>query len=204
LNPDTRRNAAIIALVGVTVSFMLYVAAAKSRQVRNEAQVSQLIGAEFGGKQAPDFELKTVDGARTIKLSELRGKAVMVNFWATWCGPCKIEMPWFIEFKNKYGAQGLEIVGIAMEDTEPAQIKAFTDKMGVNYTIVKGKEAVATAYGEVEDLPTTFFVDRNGVIGAQYKGLHSKSDFEDRIKESLAGFHAGVSAQAASNPTGSK
>jgi cytochrome c biogenesis protein CcmG/thiol:disulfide interchange protein DsbE len=191
LNPETRRNAAIIALVGVTVSFMLYFAAYKSRQAKNAAIVQNLIGGkDVSGQQAPDFELKKVDGSGTVKLSDYRGRAVMINFWATWCGPCKIEMPWFIDLKKKYADQGFEILGVAMENTDPPEIKAFADKMGVNYVVLKGKEEMYAKYGDFEGLPTTFFIDKNGVITAEYQGLHSKSDFEDRIRESLAGYSA--------------
>ena len=80
-----------------------------------------------------------------MRLSDLRGKAVLLNFWATWCGPCKIEMPWFVELQNQYGAQGLQIVGVAMDDASKEDIAKFAKDMGVNYPILLGKEAVGDA-----------------------------------------------------------
>lgn len=190
MSPDTRRNAAIIALVGLTVSFMLYFAAARSRALRNEAKVSKLIGGmDIAGQNAPDFDLKLVDGSgKSVKLSDYRGKAVMLNFWATWCGPCKVEMPWLIDFKRQFGGEGFEVIGIAQEDTADSQIKAFADRIGVNYPVVKGSNAVAEAYGDFEGLPTSFFIDRNGVIVAQEGGLKSRSILEEHIRQSLKGY----------------
>src|SRR5690349_15186402 len=84
------------------------------------------------GQTAPDFELATLDGKK-IHLSDYRGKAVLLNFWATWCEPCKIEMPWFVELENRYGPEGLQVLGIAMDDTAEPEIAKFAKDMGVNY-----------------------------------------------------------------------
>src|SRR4051794_32605150 len=99
-------------IVAVVVAAMLYTGAYRSRQQR--AQATGSLQGNVVGQMAPDFELQTLDGHK-VKLSDFRGKAVVLNFWATWCQPCKIEMPWFIEFQNKYKAQGVEVVGVAME-----------------------------------------------------------------------------------------
>ena len=93
------------------------------------------------GNLAPDFELPALDGKK-LKLSDLRGKAVLLNFWATYCGPCKIEMPWFVELQKEYGPQGFQIVGVAMDDASTEEIAKFTKEMGVNYPILIGKESV--------------------------------------------------------------
>ena len=136
------------------------------------------------GKPAPDFTLETLDG-KAVSLSSLRGQAVMLNFWATWCGPCKIEMPWFVELQKEYGPQGFQIVGVAMDDSSKEDIKKFAQDMGVNYTILIGKESVGQAYGGVDVLPTTFFIDRNGTILDREFGLQSRSLFVDNIKKAL-------------------
>jgi peroxiredoxin len=95
---------------------------------------------------APDFSLESLDG-KTMRLSDLRGKAVLLNFWATWCGPCKIEMPWFVDLQNQYGSEGLQIVGVAMDDASKEDIGKFAKDLGVNYPILIGKNrsAISTA-----------------------------------------------------------
>jgi thiol-disulfide isomerase/thioredoxin len=139
------------------------------------------------GAQAPDFELKVLDGqGKTLKLSSLKGQAVIVNFWATWCEPCKIEMPWLIQLQKKYGPQGLQIVGVAMDDADEKTISEFSHKMGVNYPVVVGTEKVADLYGGVDGLPISFFVDRSGKVVNRILGLVSESEFETSIQKSLA------------------
>jgi len=145
------------------------------------------------GNLAPDFDLQTLDG-KSLKLSDLRGKAVLLNFWATYCGPCKIEMPWFVELQKEYGPQGFQILGVAMDDAGTEDIAKFAKELGVNYPILIGKDSVADSYGGVSVLPTTFFVDRDGKLIAREFGLRSRSDFVDDIKKALSQGHA-VQAQ---------
>src|SRR3979490_3345509 len=120
----------------------------------NGSSKGQLIG-----NLAPDFELPALDG-KNLKLSDLRGKAVLLNFWATYCGPCKIEMPWFVELQKEYGPQGFQIVGVAMDDASLEDIAKFAKEMGVNYPILLGKESLGESYGVVSGPPPTFFPDR--------------------------------------------
>ena len=159
--------------------------------VRNSRpKVSAMIGnaapltlGEVKGKEAPDFALQDLQG-KQVKLSDFRGKAVLLNFWATWCGPCKIEMPWFVELQKQYGPQGLEIVGVALDDSSRDEIQKFAKEMGVNYTILQGQDAVGDAYGAI-GLPTTYYIDRNGKIIDSASGLVSRSEIEDNVKKSL-------------------
>src|SRR5947209_6043814 len=150
-------------------------------------------GAQTKGQPAPEFTLQSLDG-KTVRLADFRGKGVLLNFWATWCGPCKIEMPWFVELQKEYGPQGLQIVGVAMDDASKDEITKFVKEMGVNYTILLGKESVGQEYGGVNVLPTTFFIDRDGKIVAREFGLQSRSLFVDNIKKALSQGHA-VQAQ---------
>lgn len=133
---------------------------------------------------APDFTLESLDG-KSMRLSDLRGKAVLLNFWATWCGPCKIEMPWFVELQNQYGSQGLQIVGVAMDDSSKEDIAKFAKEMGVNYPVLLGKEAVGDEYGGVPALPESFFIGRDGKIVDKIIGLKGKAEIEDSIKKAL-------------------
>jgi len=177
--PPPRRNPAALFFVAAIVAALLFVGFHAARRSGNDS------GAlDPAGKVAPDFTLQTLDG-KSVTLSSLRGRGVLLNFWATWCGPCKIEMPWFVELQKEYGPQGLQIVGVAMDDSSPQDIQTFVKEMGVNYPILLGKEAVGQAYGGVDVLPTTFFIDRDGKIVSREFGLQSRSLFVDNIKKSL-------------------
>ena len=167
-------------VIGVIVAVMLWAGIHVARKNSGAPPV----GGELRGQSAPDFELQALDG-KDMKLSDFRGKAVLLNFWATWCGPCKIEMPWFVELQKQYGPQGLQIVGVAMDDSSAEDISKFVKEMGVNYPILLGKEAVGESYGGVGVLPTTFFIDRDGKFVAREFGLQSRSVFVDHIKDAL-------------------
>jgi thiol-disulfide isomerase/thioredoxin len=133
---------------------------------------------------APDFTLESLDG-KNLRLSDLRGKAVLLNFWATWCGPCKIETPWLVELQNQYGSQGLQVIGVAMDDSGKEDIAKFAKDMGVNYPVLLGKEAVGDAYGGVPALPESFFIGRDGKIVDKIIGLKGKAEIEDSIRKAL-------------------
>jgi len=133
---------------------------------------------------APDFTLESLDG-KSMRLSDMRGKAVLLNFWATWCGPCKIETPWLVELQNQYGSQGLQIIGVEAGNDEKDDIAKFVKDMGINYPILIGKESVGDAYGGVPALPETFFIGRDGKIVDKTMGLHGRAEIEDSIKQAL-------------------
>ncbi|HLZ42857.1 MAG TPA: TlpA disulfide reductase family protein [Candidatus Sulfotelmatobacter sp.] len=133
---------------------------------------------------APDFTLETLDG-QSMSLSGLRGKAVLLNFWATWCGPCKIETPWLVELQKQYGSQGLQVIGVAMDDSGKEDIAKFAQEMGVNYPVLLGKEAVGEEYGGVPALPESFFIGRDGKIVDRIIGLRGRADIEEAIRKAL-------------------
>jgi thiol-disulfide isomerase/thioredoxin len=182
-----KRNPLILVFVAAVVAAMLFAGLHLAR--KNGA--GGLSPGALQGQLAPGFELKSLEG-QNVKLSDFRGKAVLLNFWATWCGPCKIEMPWFVELQKEYGPQGLQIVGVAMDDSSTQDIAKFVKEMGVNYPILLGTESVGQSYGGVGALPTTFFVDRDGKFVAREFGLHSRSVFVDHIKQAL---HQAVQAR---------
>jgi len=176
-----KRNPLILFFIAAIVAAMLFAGIRMARNNRaNGPAKGQLIG-----QLAPDFELPALDG-KNLRLSDLRGKAVLLNFWATYCGPCKIEMPWFVELQKEYGPQGFQIVGVAMDDASTEDIAKFAKEMGVNYPILIGKESVGQSYGGVSVLPTTFFLDRDGKLIAREFGLQSRSVFVDHIKKALS------------------
>jgi len=180
-----KRNIVIFLVLVVVVSAMLVFGFKHNRAMASLPATSKITEGAFRGKPAPDFSLKTLDG-QTLKLSDLRGKAVVLNFWATWCSPCKAEMPWFVDFQKQYGAEGLQIVGVAMDDAAKEDIEKFAKEMGVNYPVVLGKEAVAEEYGGVQFLPTTFYIDRSGNISDRVFGIVDRQEAEASVKKVLA------------------
>jgi peroxiredoxin len=177
-----RHNSLVWIVVIVAVAAMLAFAPYMARRARNNAGPES---NDWKGKSAPEFSLESLDG-KTVHLADYRGKGVLLNFWATWCQPCKIEMPWFEELQKEYGSQGLQVVGIAMDDASKEDIAKFAKEMGVNYPILLGKEAVGDAYGGVQFLPSTFFIDRDGKVVDRIFGLRSRSEIEDDIKLALS------------------
>jgi thiol-disulfide isomerase/thioredoxin len=135
------------------------------------------------GAPAPKLVLKDLEG-HTVDLESLKGKVVIVDFWATWCEPCQIMIPWLEEFHNRYASQGLEIVGVSMDD-DIKDVKPFADKAKMNYPILFGNDAIADAWGGVFGLPTSFMIDRQGKIRATHQGLIGKDVIEKDIRSML-------------------
>jgi thiol-disulfide isomerase/thioredoxin len=174
-----KRNPLALVVVAFVAALMLYFGYHQARRS----------GSSFAphltqSSLAPDFSLESLDG-KTMRLSDFRGKAVLLNFWATWCGPCKIEMPWFVELQNQYAAQGFQIVGVAMDDASKEDIGKFAKDMGVNYPILIGKESVGDQYGGVPALPESFLIGRDGKIVDKIIGLRGKAEIEDAIKKAI-------------------
>ncbi len=186
-----KRNALVFIVLVAAIMAML--AAGKYMDRTRKHGPLKMVG-NVKGVQAPDFELATLDGRR-VKLSDYRGKAVLLNFWATWCPPCKIEMPWFVDLQKQYGKDGLVVLGVAMDDTEPPKIAEFAHEMGVNYQVLLGTDQVSDDYGNVQYLPTTFYLDRNGVIVDKAAGLFSREEIEGDIKKILASTYNPRAAQ---------
>lgn len=175
------RNLFVLVVV-VIVVFGMLVAAHHWNKLQN---AGPKLNGKMKGAPAPDFTLPTVDG-KQVKLSDLRGKTVLLNFWATWCGPCKMEIPWFSELQQQYGPQGLVILGVSMDDDPKKDVPQFAQQMKIDYPILIGNDKVADQYGGVEGLPQTFYIDSDGKIVKKVVGLASHSEIEDGIKEALA------------------
>ncbi len=147
-------------------------------------RAAEPVKAEKDRKPAPDFTLKDADG-KTVHLSDYKGKVVLLDFFATWCGPCKIEIPWFKEFERQNKDRGFSVLGVSMDDDGWEVVKPFLKDLGVNYRVVIGNDFTAQAYGGVDALPSTFLIDREGRIAAVHVGLASRKDFEDGIQKLL-------------------
>lgn len=143
-------------------------------------------GANLIGKDAPGFTLKDLSGKK-VSLSDFKGHPVMVNFWATWCGPCKLEMPWMQEFSAKYQPQGLEVLGLSQDDgASPKDIADAAKHIGVTYTILMPDEDVAKEYGGVDYLPETFYIDRAGKVVDVTAGAPTKDEMQALIEKTIA------------------
>jgi cytochrome c biogenesis protein CcmG/thiol:disulfide interchange protein DsbE len=148
------------------------------------------------GKPAPPFVLEDLSGKK-VSLASFKGKAVLINFWATWCGPCKIETPWLVELRNQYASQGFEIIGISTEgddlqksdhagwEKDKGAIGKFVQQMKVPYPMLIDGDSISKPYGGLDELPTSYFLDRKGTVVAAQLGLTSKEDIESNIKKSL-------------------
>ena len=146
------------------------------------------------GKPAPQFTLEDLSGQK-VSLASYKGKALVINFWATWCAPCKIETPWLIELRNRYAAQGFEVLGISADDIdrgdpqklsdEKQEIARFVQQMHMSYPVLINGDSISQPYGGVEELPASFYVDRNGIVVAAQLGVTSKDEIESNVKKAL-------------------
>lgn len=147
------------------------------------------------GKPAPGFTLENLQGQK-VSLASYKGKAVLVNFMATWCAPCKVETPWLIKLRDQYAPQGFEVLGISTDDLDKddkkqnaqdkADIAKFVNDMHIDYPVLIDGDSISHPYGGIDALPTSFFVDRSGKVIAATVGLHDRDELEANIKKALA------------------
>jgi peroxiredoxin len=148
----------------------------------------------LNGKMAPNFTLQDIHGKK-VSLASYKGRPLILDFWATWCGPCKVEIPWFEKLHDQYASQGLEILGVSADDldkddpaklfTEKRDISDFAAKMHMNYPVLIDADSIADSYGGIDALPTTFFINRKGKIVASTVGLASRDEIEADIKKAM-------------------
>jgi cytochrome c biogenesis protein CcmG/thiol:disulfide interchange protein DsbE len=146
------------------------------------------------GKPAPAFTLEDLSGKK-VSLASYKGKAVLINFWATWCGPCKIETPWLVQLRDQYAAKGFEILGVSTDDldhddkkleaNEKKDIAKSVAELKINYPVLIDGATLSKPYDGLDAMPTSYFVDRNGTVVAVQLGLTSKDEIESNIKKAL-------------------
>ncbi len=160
-------------------------------RINLKAVVPLLAGAAFllGGiqssaadskKAAPDWQLSDVDG-KPVKLSDFKGKVVILDFWATWCPPCRAEIPGFVILQKKYADKGFTVIGVSLDQQGPSVVKSFMRSFGMNYPVVMGTPKIVLDYGGITAIPTTFVIDRQGNVVTAYQGAMDQATFESVI-----------------------
>jgi thiol-disulfide isomerase/thioredoxin len=202
------RTGGVVACMTAAVTLLIWAGVHNGRERRLEAQQMQqhaanrvdLIPAgkdgadpqdqtpQLQGKPAPNFSLVDLSTGKKVSLADFKGKPVVVNFWATWCGPCKLEMPWLQEFSQKYASQGLVMLGIATDDVPKNVVEGVVKKAGVTYPTLLADDKVDDLYGGVDYVPESFYVDRSGKVMLETAGLNEdgKDEIEANIKKLLA------------------
>ncbi len=155
------------------------------------------------GQQAPAITLKDLNG-KPVALADFKGKVVLVNFWATWCQPCLLEIPWFIDFQKKYEKDGFQVLAISLDEEGPKIVKPYVDKHDMNVlSVVMGEEKTPNEFGGLLGLPTTFMVDRDGKYYSKHQGLVGKDEIEEEILI-LLGQPAQQARAVAASPSGTR
>lgn len=174
----------VIGVVAVVVGFVYFnksgsttTASAQSIPAENAA-----MEAPTDGRMAPDFSLRSTEG-KTVKLSDFRGKVVVLDFWATWCPPCKAEIPDFIKLYSQYKNDGFQMLGVSVDQGGLAVVKPFMKNYGINYPILMADNQIVSAYGGISGIPTTFVIDKKGRVRGEFVGYRPASVFENLIKE---------------------
>jgi cytochrome c biogenesis protein CcmG/thiol:disulfide interchange protein DsbE len=182
---SSRSSRRILAVAAVTVALAAGWWLALPRLLHIAAQAIVASRALKFQTAAPDFTLKNSSGD-PVRLGDFRGRVVLLNFWATWCGPCQVEIPWFVEFEKKYQGEGFTVLGVSMDDEGWKVVKPFVAAKNINYPVVLGDEKVNQLYGGIDALPTTLVLGRDGRIVFIHSGLIGKDEYRREILQLLA------------------
>jgi peroxiredoxin len=173
----------IFAIVAMSLGTVFI--AGQASEAAGQPRVRAVLQPATVRKPAPNFALSDASGA-TIKLTDYRGKIVLLDFWATWCGGCKEEIPWFSEFQRTYGGKDFAVVGVSLDDGGWNVVKPFLARANIPYRILLGDNPTAQKYG-IQSMPDTFLIDKKGRVAAAYTaGVVDKADVEANIKAILS------------------
>jgi peroxiredoxin len=148
--------------------------------------------------KAPSFELKDVNG-RTVRLSDYQGKVVLINFWATWCPPCRVEIPDLVRLQREHGKEGLQIIGITYPPEKKARVRRFARNLKVNYPIILGTREIKDGFSSEDTLPLTIVINRDGKVSDIISGILLREEFDEKIKPLLMKNIEGEMRNAKSN-----
>jgi peroxiredoxin len=154
------------------------------KQSQDSATAAAAAAPAPAGEAAPAWKLKDLDG-HEVSFAQFKGKVVVVDFWATWCGPCVSEIPGYVELQKKYGPAGLVIVGVSLDTKSPEYVKQFAQAHGMDYTLVMGDDSIVDAFGGFDAIPTTFLINRAGHIVHKKTGAMPHADYEKLVQQAL-------------------
>ena len=174
-----KRSIAVISFFIIAATGIFLFARPKSQDMNQTAEATQA-SASSDQKPAPDFSLQDING-KTVKLSDFKGKTIVLNFWATWCGPCKHEIPDFIDLQGQYGKDGVQFIGVAIDQEGLAAIKPYAEQAKMNYPVLVGNDAVFAQFGGSNAIPVTLLIDKQGVIRKSYVGAKPRQALEEMI-----------------------
>jgi cytochrome c biogenesis protein CcmG/thiol:disulfide interchange protein DsbE len=184
-----------IGLVLVTLTAVVVFALFANRATRIPSARAAKTNQENKPTASPDFTLRDLED-HDVSLSQFKGKVVLVNFWATWCGPCKIEIPWLVELQDKYAARGFTVLGVAMDEEGKSAVAPFVRKerfnvggtsQSMNYPIVLGNDATADKFGGLIGFPTSVLISKDGRVVKRVDGLVSYDEIDKAIQSQLEG-----------------
>lgn len=180
---ETPRNDLTATKPRSSVTRLVFAIAAVVAAISGEsAEAGARDQADLVGRAAPDFALTELKGG-TVRLSDFKGKVVLLDFWATWCAPCRREVPGFIRLQRQYADRGFTVLGIALDEEGAAVVKPLAQRLGINYPVVIGTQQVAADYAGIQALPTAFLIARDGKILGAFVGARDESEFDKVIRQ---------------------
>lgn len=173
----------VFAVSALAVATMIVLVALSNSRAQSERK-SQVTAEPEGRVATPEFVLKDLSG-KQVRLSDYKGRVVVVNFWATWCGPCRTEIPSFVKLREQYHEKGFEIIGISLDEDDPDGVAVFAARLKINYPVVLADMETVEAFGPMNAIPTTFVIDRQGQVQSRHLGMLSFDEVESAIKPLL-------------------